>query len=232
MAGQGWRALCATVSVSVAVFAGAMAPPASADESLAHLFFGTELSVRNQFVYSGAIIAPAGGLDQPGWRFRAYGGTGRYRLDDGTWVDKQTGHGLIGWAHWNDAGGVTLYAGIAAERHDAAPTQSKHGTEAGAAVLAEAWRRLDPATLVSASLGYADVYETLSGRIAMSRTLNARFDLVGEARGGHDSDGTYWAIGAGVTAHVSDVDATLVAGASGDENRSGFSVRAEISTRR
>lgn len=227
----------ASLALALAAVAGSWAFPARAEESHAErsrhdLFFGTDLSVTSRFVYSGAIIAPTGSLDEQGLRVRAYGGAGRYRLADGTWVDKQAGHALIGWTFWNADRGATLYAGVGAEHHDAAPTQSKHGTKVGVSLLAEGWLRVDAQTLASASAEYSSVYDTLAGRIALTRQLTPRWGLIGEVRGGNDVDGTFWAAGAGVTAHVRDIDAALIAGASGDEDDTGFSLRAEIRTRR
>ncbi|MFN0262554.1 cellulose biosynthesis protein BcsS [Tepidamorphus sp. 3E244] len=210
----------------------ALAQPSAAQDPRFEIFSGAELSVTSRFLYSGVIVAPFGGLDTPGLRLRAYGGAGDYKLDDGTWVAKQAGHALIGWAHWWGNHGLTLYAGISGEHHDAAPTQSKHGTELGASVLAEGWWRVAPDTILSASAGYTDVYENVSGRIGVTHALNERWGLIGEVRGGDDIDGAYWAAGAGVTAHYRGYDAALVAGLSGDEDDSGFSLRAQFSTRR
>ncbi|MCB1480242.1 MAG: cellulose biosynthesis protein BcsS [Rhodobiaceae bacterium] len=226
-----WGALHAAFIIAV-LGPGIFASRAKADDSLHELFFGTDVSVTSRFVYSGAIAAPMGGLDQPGLRIRAYGGTGEYKLDDGTWVDKQSGHLLAGWAHWQGDLGLTIYAGVAAERHDAPTTQSKHGTKTGAAVLAEGWWRADPRTVVSATAGYADVYETLSGRIGVTHEITERWGVIAELRGIDDIDGPYWAAGAGITAHVRGIDAAVIAGASGDDDDTGFSLRAEIKSRR
>ncbi|MCB1481568.1 MAG: cellulose biosynthesis protein BcsS [Rhodobiaceae bacterium] len=226
-----WGALHAAI-VFIAFMPETGTSAAMADDSLHDLFFGTDLSVTSRFVYSGAVLAPMGGLDQPGLRIRAYGGAGDYKLDDGTWVDKQAGHLLAGWAFWHGDLGVTVYAGVAAERHDAPTTQSKHGTKTGASVLAEGWWRVDPQTVLSATAGYSDVYETVSGRIGVTREVTDRWGLIAEVRGSDDIDGPYWAAGAGITTRAYGLDAAVIAGASGDDDDTGFSLRAEIRMRR
>lgn len=231
MPDNGRQTSCAA-AVLAALSAGMIAIPARAEESLHDIFFGTDISVTSRFVYSGTVTAPFGGPDRPGLRIRAYGGAGEYRLDDGTWVAKQSGHLLAGWTFWQGNFGATVYAGVAAEHHDAPATQSKHGTKTGAAALAEGWWRASPQTVLSASAGYADVYETFSGRIGVTHEMTERWGLIAEARGGHDIDGAYWAAGAGITAHVRNLDAALIAGASGDDDDTGFSIRAEIRMRR
>lgn len=209
-----------------------MPAPATGEDSRNHLYFGTEVSVVTRFAYGGAIMAPLGGLDTPGLRLRAFAGGGRYRLDDGTWIDKQAGHVMAGWAHWRGDVGAAVYAGVDVEHHDAPATQTKHGTQAGFAAIADAWWRTGPDTLVSASAGYSHVYDNVHARVALSHDWNGRWGLVGEVRGGHDEDGGYWAAGAGIISRAWGIETQIIAGVSGDEDDTGFSLRTQIGVRR
>ena len=196
------------------------------------LAFGAVAAVDDRFGYLRTIFAPDDGLYQPGLRLNLLFGAGAYRLDNGEWVDKSLAQALVGWALWSGNRGAAVYSGIAYEDHGAPITQAKSGEEVGVAVRGDVWWRINEATLVSAGIGYTQTHDTISGRIAIDRQVARYLRATAEASFGNDVDGTHWSAGAGGTAHVYMMEATVIVGASGDDDDTAFTARAEVRVRR
>ncbi len=204
----------------------------SEEHYFSELAGGAVVTVDDRFGYAQSTFAPRGGLDRPGLRINVLLGGGNYRLDNGTWVDKTLANALAGWAFWSGNRGAAVYAGITYEDHASPPSQAKSGEAFGAAVRGEGWWRLDASTLFSAGAAYSSPHEEVSGRVAVDRQIARYFRARAEASIGDDIDGTFWSAGAGGTAHIFRVEATVMLGVSGDDDDTAFSARVEFRVRR
>ena len=199
---------------------------------------GGDFSVRNRFVSLTEIFALGpDGFDEPGWRLRAQGGGGEYGGDP-LWTPKYTAEAMLGYSWWQGDAGGTVYAGWAANYHDAAPNQIQHGLDDGPAVLAEAWWRPSRELTLSGWGRYEKPYDTVRGGAMAERQVTKRWSALATGRAGRDDAGDYWAAEGGIGYRFKapfmmmgppqDQALRLFGGVSADGDDSDISIRVEL----
>ncbi|MEM8877894.1 MAG: cellulose biosynthesis protein BcsS [Pseudomonadota bacterium] len=159
---------------------------------------GGDFSVRNRFVSLTEIHAfGSEGFNEPGWRLRIQGGGGEYGGDP-LWTPKYAAEAMVGYSWWRGDYGGTVYAGWAANYHDALPSQLQHGFDDGPAVLVEAWWRPAERVTLSAWSGYEEPYEMMQGGVMAERQVTDQWSALATGRAGSDDAGDYWAAEGGI----------------------------------
>lgn len=135
----------------------------------ADLFSGTDVTANAYYGYLGATWAPFSALDQPGWRLRIVGGTGRYRYDGELNVsgnnipidfvgDVSAFDMLIGYQHHYGAWVLKGFVGANYTEHLISPEDPDNdvqGTAFGVKGQLELWWSIDETHWISADASYA-----------------------------------------------------------------------------
>ena len=191
--------LCLAQTVVILAFAHPVTP-ASADPvdrpMWREVWAGADVSSNVWLIYSGATVAPFGGIHDNGLRLRAVTGYGQYSYF-GAAPANQTfaastafGEVLAGYLYRYNSLTMKAFAGVSFIDHDIAPFDAENvsiGGDAGIKGVLEFWYNSDPKAWSSLDLSYTTAHDTASVRMRSGYRLWPQLSLGVE--GGINIDG-------------------------------------------
>ncbi len=175
-------------------------------------------------VYSGATWAPFGSVREDGWRLRFAGGYGLYNFDKVIARSSISALGDVGFAdvlagYQVGMGPLTLklFAGATFEGHGLVPfdpDNNLHGRVVGAKIAGETWLNLSPDVFVSINGAWANIHESVTGRVRLGYRLHHQVAIGVEGAATRNSEGEWGRGGMFVTYQWGAGEVTFAGGVS------------------
>jgi hypothetical protein len=197
-----WRAIAA---IGLAIVSATATLPAHADDGLAsgeasqphfEIWSGGQAYAHVWSLYSGATVAPFGGIQDDGWRLRLVAGHGADQYSGPRSVGagppvvyefKGTGSFadlLLGYHRQIGVVTLKVYAGVSFADREVTPSDPEsviHGTGIGGKVALETWWNLSDHAWTSVDIAWGSLYRSYSGRARLGWRLTPALSLGLEA---------------------------------------------------